>query len=161
MKTYAFALVLAALAGPALASGTHSGGHAEKMAIGEPGDKARVTQTIRVMMKETDDGKMLFTPDVIKVRRDQTVKISIKNVGTVDHEFVLDQEDKIMEHKAVMEKTRKWNMPTPIRFGSHPVNPAISCGSSPPTASSSSRASSPVILKPACMATSLSQESNL
>jgi uncharacterized cupredoxin-like copper-binding protein len=104
MKTYAFALVLAAFAGPALASGTHSGGHAEKMAIGEPGDKARVTQTIRVMMKETDDGKMLFTPDVIKVRRDQTVKISIKNVGTVDHEFVLNQEDKIMEHKAVMEE---------------------------------------------------------
>jgi uncharacterized cupredoxin-like copper-binding protein len=55
-------------------------------------------------MKETDDGKMIFTPAVIKVRKDQTVKISIKNAGTVDHEFVLDQEDKILEHKAVMEK---------------------------------------------------------
>jgi uncharacterized cupredoxin-like copper-binding protein len=74
------------------------------MAVGEAGDKAKASQTIRVTMKETDDGKMIFTPAVIKVRKDQTVKISIKNAGTVDHEFVLDQEDKILEHKAVMEK---------------------------------------------------------
>lgn len=104
MKKYAFALALAALASPALASGTHAGGHGEKMAVGEAGDKAKASQTIRVTMKETDDGKMIFTPAVIKVRKDQTVKISIKNAGTVDHEFVLDQEDKILEHKAVMEK---------------------------------------------------------
>jgi uncharacterized cupredoxin-like copper-binding protein len=104
MKKYAFALALSALASPALASGTHAGGHGEKMAVGEAGDKAKASQTIRVTMKETDDGKMIFTPAVIKVRKDQTVKISIKNAGTVDHEFVLDQEDKILEHKAVMEK---------------------------------------------------------
>jgi uncharacterized cupredoxin-like copper-binding protein len=104
MKKHAFALALAALASPALASGTHAGGHGEKMAVGEAGDKAKASQTIRVTMKETDDGKMIFTPAVIKVRKDQTVKLSIKNAGTVDHEFVLDQEDKILEHKAVMEK---------------------------------------------------------
>ncbi len=104
MKNCAFALLLAALAGPALASGNHAGGHGEKMAVGEPGDKTKATQTIRVTMKETDDGKMLFTPAVFNVRKGQTVKISIKNAGTVDHEFVLDQEDKILEHKAVMEK---------------------------------------------------------
>lgn len=104
MKKYAFALMLAALAGPALASGSHAGGHDEKMAVGEAGDKAKVTQTINITMKETDDGKMLFAPAVIKVRKDQTVKISLKNAGTVDHEFVLDQEDKILEHKKVMEK---------------------------------------------------------
>jgi len=104
MKKYAFALVFAALAGPAVASGSHAGGHDEKMAVGEAGDKAKATQTIRVTMKETDDGKMIFTPDVIKVRKDQTVRISLKNAGTVDHEFVLDQQDKILEHKVQMEK---------------------------------------------------------
>lgn len=104
MKTCIIALALAALSSSALASGSHSGGHGEKMVVGEPGDKAKATQTIRVTMKETDDGKMLFTPAVIKVRKDQTVKISIRNTGTVDHEFVLDQQDKIMEHKKVMEK---------------------------------------------------------
>ena len=104
MKNYLLALALAALSTPALASGNHAGGHGEKMAVGEPGDKAKVTQTVRVTMKETEDGKMLFQPAVIKVRKDQTVKISIKNAGESDHEFVLDQEDKILEHKAVMEK---------------------------------------------------------
>lgn len=104
MNRYFFAIVLAAMAGPALASGTHAGGHDGKMAVGEAGDKAKATQTIRISMKETDDGKMLFTPAAIKVRKDQTVKLSIKNTGTVDHEFVLDQEDKILQHKVVMEK---------------------------------------------------------
>nr|WP_237682049.1 plastocyanin/azurin family copper-binding protein [Agrobacterium vitis] len=30
--------------------------------------------------------------------------VTIKNAGELDHEFVLDQEEKVMEHKAVMEK---------------------------------------------------------
>ncbi|MFJ6322089.1 MULTISPECIES: plastocyanin/azurin family copper-binding protein [unclassified Rhizobium] len=104
MKNLAIAIMLAALAGPAFASGSHAGGHDEKLAVGEPGDKTKATQTIRVTMKETEDGQMLFAPAVFNVRKGQTVKISIKNAGTVDHEFVLDQEDKILEHKAVMEK---------------------------------------------------------
>jgi uncharacterized cupredoxin-like copper-binding protein len=104
MKTAIFGLNLAALASPALASGSHAGGHGEAMAVGEPGNKANATQTIRITMKETEDGKMIFTPAVFKVRKGQTVKFAIKNAGELDHEFVLDQEDKIMEHKAVMEK---------------------------------------------------------
>lgn len=104
MKNLVFAVALTALATPALASGTHAGGHEEKMAIGEPGDKAKATQTIRITMKETEDGRMIYTPAVFKVRKDQTVRIAIKNAGKTDHEFVLDQQDKIMEHKKAMEK---------------------------------------------------------
>ncbi|MBL0375239.1 cupredoxin domain-containing protein [Rhizobium sp. KVB221] len=104
MKTTILALLFAVSATPVLASGSHDGGHGQAMAIGEPGDKAKVTQTIKITMKETDDGKMLFAPDSFKVRKGQTVRFAISNVGELDHEFVLDQEDKIMEHKAVMEK---------------------------------------------------------
>lgn len=104
MKTAIVALFLAALASPALAAGSHAGGHAEAMAVGEPGKQAQATQTIRVSMKETDDGQMLFTPSDFKVSKGQTIVFEIKNVGELDHEFVLDQEDKIMEHKAMMEK---------------------------------------------------------
>ncbi|KQZ59733.1 copper oxidase [Rhizobium sp. Root149] len=103
-KTMIGLLLASALATPALASGNHAGGHGEAMAVGEPGDKAKVTQTIRVSMKETPDGKMVFTPNNFKVRKGQTVRFTIKNEGELDHEFVLDQEDKVMEHKAVMEK---------------------------------------------------------
>ena len=55
MTRLKLALLLTALATPAFASGTHGGGH-EAMAIGEPGDKSKVTQTIQVTMKETPDG---------------------------------------------------------------------------------------------------------
>lgn len=104
MKAAIFGILAAALASPALASGNHAGGHGEAMAVGEPGKKANATQTIRVTMKETDDGKMTFTPSTFKVRKGQTVVFAIKNVGELDHEFVLDQVDKIIEHKAAMEK---------------------------------------------------------
>ncbi len=104
MKAAIFGILVAALGSPALASGNHAGGHGEAMAVGEPGKKADATQTIRVTMKETDDGKMIFTPSTFKVRRGQTVVFAIKNAGELDHEFVLDQEDKIIEHKAAMEK---------------------------------------------------------
>ncbi|MCK3780194.1 plastocyanin/azurin family copper-binding protein [Ensifer sesbaniae] len=104
MKAAIFGILVAALASPALASGNHAGGHGEAMAVGEPGKKANATQTIRVTMKETDDGKMIFTPSTFKVRKGQTVVFAIKNAGELDHEFVLDQEDKIIEHKAAMEK---------------------------------------------------------
>ena len=97
-------LIAAALSTTALAAGSHEGGHGEAMAVGEPGNKAKATQTIRVTMKETDDGKMIFTPNTFTVRKGQTITFAIKNAGELDHEFVLDQEDKVMEHKALMEK---------------------------------------------------------
>lgn len=97
------AVALLALSSPALASGSHAGGH-DEMAVGEPGKKAKVTQTITVSMKETEDGKMLFTPASFNVRKGQTVLFRIMNGGELDHEFVLDEEAKVMEHKAVMEK---------------------------------------------------------
>ena len=105
MKTLLTVVFTAFLATSALASGTHEGGHNAAMAVGEPGKKAEATQTIRVSMKETDDGKMIFTPNTFKVRKGQTVVFAIKNAGELDHEFVLDQEEKVMEHKAVMEKS--------------------------------------------------------
>jgi len=104
MKAQIFGLLVAALATPALAGGNHAGGHGEAMAVGEPGKKANASETIQVTMKETDDGQMIFTPSTFKVRKGQTIRFVIKNAGELDHEFVLDQEDKIMEHKAVMEK---------------------------------------------------------
>ncbi|MCY1360593.1 Copper binding protein, plastocyanin/azurin family [compost metagenome] len=104
MKPAMLGLLLAAIASPALASGSHAGGHGEAMAVGEPGQKAKATQTIRITMSETDDGKMIFTPSTFKVRKGQTIRFAVKNAGELDHEFVLDQEDKIMEHKVAMEK---------------------------------------------------------
>ena len=105
MKKIAIALAfaVATAASPVLADGSHSGGHGT-MAVGEPGDKSKASQTIRVTMSETADGKMLFTPDSFKVRKGQTVRFTIKNSGELDHEFVLDEKSRNAEHKAQMEK---------------------------------------------------------
>ena len=101
MKNLMIAGLLSMLA--TSASGTHEGGHHESLA-GEPGKKSKVTRTIQVTMKETDDGKMLYMPASVEVKEGQTVRFAIRNAGETDHEFVLDTQDEIMEHKKVMEK---------------------------------------------------------
>jgi uncharacterized cupredoxin-like copper-binding protein len=108
MKIAILGMLLAALATPALASGSHGGSHGGdrgETAVGEPGDKSEVTQTIRVSMKETPDGRMIFAPSNFKVRKNETILFTIRNEGELDHEFVLDQEDKVLQHKADMEKS--------------------------------------------------------
>lgn len=95
---------LAAFSAPAFASGSHEGGHGQEMMMGGPGQKTKVTQTIMVTMRETDDGKMIFLPATIKVKEGQTVKFMIRNSGGTNHEFVFAPDAEIMEHKALMEK---------------------------------------------------------
>ncbi|WP_099559080.1 cupredoxin domain-containing protein [Hartmannibacter diazotrophicus] len=105
IKTVFAGLLLASISSfPALATGSHAGGHGEMMAVGEPGDKAQATATFHVTMMETDDGKMVFSPQEFAVRKGQTVVFSVRNDGATDHEFILDDHDKIMDHKALMEK---------------------------------------------------------
>ncbi len=55
-------------------------------------------------MHETDDAKMLFKPDRIEVKRGEQVKFVLKNVGQVDHEFMLDSVQNNAKHKIQMEK---------------------------------------------------------
>ncbi|MDY8110895.1 cupredoxin domain-containing protein [Fulvimarina sp. 2208YS6-2-32] len=107
MRAYLTALSVGAfslLALPAYAAGSHSGGHDDEMAIGKAGKVADVARTIEVVMSENDDGAMLFEPAAIKVRAGETVRFKIVNEGETDHEFVMDSEDEIQEHKALMEK---------------------------------------------------------
>jgi uncharacterized cupredoxin-like copper-binding protein len=92
------------LAGPALAAGSHGGGHADIMAVGKPGDAAGIDRTIEVTMSETDDGEMLFAPRDLTFTKGETIKFLITNEGDLEHEFVLDTPAKNQEHKALMAK---------------------------------------------------------
>lgn len=80
------------------------GHHDGAMAVGEPGKRQDATKNIVIVMKETDDGDMIFTPKKIKVKEGQTIRFVIRNKGELEHEFVLDNHDGVMEHKALMEK---------------------------------------------------------
>lgn len=72
--------------------------------ISKKGDKAKAKRTINISMRETEDGKMLFEPKVLNFRKGETVILNFTNKGETDHEFVMDTEAKVQEHKAVMEK---------------------------------------------------------
>jgi uncharacterized cupredoxin-like copper-binding protein len=88
----------------ATAAGTHSGGHDGMMAIGNPGKASEVSRTIEVIMKETDDGEMIFEPKEINVDKGETIRFMVMNKGELEHEFVLDDHDGVMEHKGLMER---------------------------------------------------------
>ena len=104
-KTLTLAAAFATLtASAAFASGTHDGGHEAKMKVGEAGKAGDVTKRLSIEMKETDDGKMIYKPASIEVREGQTVEFTIVNKGELEHEFVLDEHDTLMEHKETMAK---------------------------------------------------------
>jgi len=98
-------LAVLAMTGMALAAGSHAGGHDDDMmAVGTPGKASEVSRTIEVTMKETDSGEMLFEPKQIEVKKGETIRFAVINKGELEHEFVLDNHEGVMEHKALMEK---------------------------------------------------------
>ncbi|MGV8856584.1 MAG: cupredoxin domain-containing protein [Devosia sp.] len=98
---------LLTLSTPALAAGSHEGGHgaaAEMMAVGMPGEIKDVRKTVKITMKETPDNAMIFDPAEVSFKKGQTIRFIIKNAGEFEHEFVLDDHDSVMEHKDLMER---------------------------------------------------------
>jgi uncharacterized cupredoxin-like copper-binding protein len=96
----AAAIVAPAAAGPGAPG--HSHGHA--YTAGEPGDAKKPARIVPVTMKETDDGKMLYFPNAVAVKKGEQVRFVITNAGQVPHEFVLASTDDNMKHAALMQK---------------------------------------------------------
>jgi uncharacterized cupredoxin-like copper-binding protein len=99
------ALVAALASGGAFAAGSHSGGHETDkaaMALGQPGGTP--DRIVEIIMKETDDGEMIFEPGDLAFTAGETVRLQIRNAGDNEHEFVMDTPSSIQEHKDVMER---------------------------------------------------------
>lgn len=79
----------------------HTHDHANYSA-GEPGDLRKPARPINVSMREAD-GKMLFVPDRIEVRLGEQVKFVLRNVGELEHEFVLATADENLKHAEQMK----------------------------------------------------------
>jgi uncharacterized cupredoxin-like copper-binding protein len=106
-KTSALASALAALllsSGVSLAAPGAAGHSHRSFAAGAPGDAKKPARTVEVVMTETDDGKMLYRPDRIEIKRGEQVRFVLKNVGKVDHEFMLDSVANNAKHKIEMQK---------------------------------------------------------
>ena len=101
-KTLALALLLAA--GPALADGDHLG-HAQHATYpaGEPGDAKKPARIVQVTMTEAD-GKMLFVPGTVEIRKGEQIKFMLRNSGALDHEFVVATTAENLRHAEAMKK---------------------------------------------------------
>ena len=98
----AFAAMIAA---SAPAGHAHDAGHSHDGALpfGEPGDPAKPAREVVLIMKEAD-GKMLYAPNKISVRKGEQIRFQVKNEGAIDHEFVLATLEANLKHAREMEK---------------------------------------------------------
>ncbi|WP_394015553.1 MULTISPECIES: cupredoxin domain-containing protein [Xanthobacteraceae] len=95
------ALAALTLSTAALADAGHS--HGDDRAYGEPGDPKKAARTIQITMRESD-GKMVFIPNKIDIRKGEQVKFAIRNNGELDHEIVVGTLDENLKHMAEMMK---------------------------------------------------------
>lgn len=92
--------------GAALADAGHSHGSGAKYdghasAMGEPGDpKARGIRTIEIAMND----RMRFQPATLTIKRGETIRFVVKNLGDTKHELVLGTPAELKEHALLMEK---------------------------------------------------------
>ena len=99
-----FALLLTAglaIAGPGDAG--HSHAHGEETAYGKPGDPKKAARLVQVSMREAD-GKMLFFPDKVQVKRGEQVRFKLQNNGELPHEFVIATVEENRKHAEEMKK---------------------------------------------------------
>lgn len=69
-------------------------------AIGKPGEANKVTRTIEVTMND----EMRYLPASIQVKRNETIRFIVKNVGQMKHEMVLGLDKDLKAHAAMMQK---------------------------------------------------------
>ena len=96
------AILLAALlaGGPTPPASAHDAAH---FSAGEPGNPKKASRTVRVIMRE-GDGKMLYLPDRLVVRRGEQIRFVIENAGELAHEFVVANTADNLKHAALMQK---------------------------------------------------------
>ncbi|MFZ5690017.1 MAG: cupredoxin domain-containing protein [Pseudomonadota bacterium] len=90
-----------ALAGPGQPGHSHS--HSEYSA-GQPGDPKKPARIVLVTMRETDEGKMIYVPDRVDVKRGEQVRFIVTNAGAIPHEFTLASTEDNLKHAEEMKK---------------------------------------------------------
>jgi uncharacterized cupredoxin-like copper-binding protein len=102
MKTFRSAAAALLLGCTALATGALA--HDETaFSAGEPGNPKKPARVVEVVMRE-GDGKMMFVPDKIEVRKNEQIRFIIRNDGLLKHEFTLASVKDNDKHAALMQK---------------------------------------------------------
>jgi uncharacterized cupredoxin-like copper-binding protein len=99
--TLVLSLVLSA--GPVFAASGAPGHSHEIFSAGEPGNPKKPARVVQISMKE-EDGKMLFIPERVEIKRGEQIKFILRNNGELDHEFVLATTEENLKHAEEMKK---------------------------------------------------------
>ena len=75
----------------------------EFFSAGRPGNPKKPARVVEITMREAD-GKMLFVPDSVEVRRGEQIHFILKNLGELDHEFILASTAENLKHAELMMK---------------------------------------------------------
>lgn len=72
----------------------------EQMPFGRAGDPGAVTRTVTIGMSDA----MRFTPEVVSVRRGDTVRFFVRNNGKALHELVIGTAEELAKHAELMRR---------------------------------------------------------
>lgn len=77
--------------------------HDDSFSAGEPGDPKKPSRIVQVTMGEMD-GKMVFMPAKVEVKKGEQVKFMLRNNGELEHEFILATTAENLKHAEAMKK---------------------------------------------------------
>lgn len=97
-------VVLAALVSPLVGAPGAPGHTHDQFSAGEPGDRRRPAQVVQIVVMREGDGRMMFVPDRLEIRKGDQVRFMIRNDGLLDHEFVLATTAENVKHAEEMKK---------------------------------------------------------
>ena len=104
MKRVVLAALLATLAPIVGSAAPGAPGHShETFSAGEPGNPKKPARVVQITMKE-EDGKMLFIPDRVEVRKGEQIRFILRNNGELAHEFMLANREENDKHAELMKK---------------------------------------------------------
>jgi uncharacterized cupredoxin-like copper-binding protein len=100
LAALALSAQLPAFAGP----GDPGHSHGSEYSAGQPGDPKKPARIVLVTMRETQEGKMIYEPSKLDVKRGEQIRFIITNAGEIPHEFVLASEEDNLKHAEMMKK---------------------------------------------------------
>ena len=96
----AILVAITAAALPVTPGHSHDAAH---FSAGVPGDPKKPARVVLINMRE-GDGKMMFVPDRVEIKRGEQVRFMLSNSGELDHEFVLATTEENLKHAEEMKK---------------------------------------------------------
>lgn len=88
-------------------------GHGADVKFGVLGNAKGKARIVNVVMDETADGKMTYTPDKVDVKRGEQIHFVVENHGKVTHDFFVGPEQLIDEHVDELKKDPNTTMDDP------------------------------------------------